>query len=125
MARRGAEFDDVGAVGVQTPGMADCLGRGEVASTVREGVLGDVHDPDDPRPFGPKEVRVRRAGPFLHQPARDVVLTAARISACWCASTIGLPVTSGSPQTTLTSRPSLTSASSIIASEDQLPTFTV
>lgn len=61
VASRGAEFDDVGAFGVQPPGVPDRIGRGEVAAAVGEGVFGDVDDPDDTWPARRQERRGRHS----------------------------------------------------------------
>ena len=47
MARRGAELDDLGTGGGEAPGMGDRALGLEIAAPVREGILGDVDDPDD------------------------------------------------------------------------------
>jgi hypothetical protein len=61
VAGRRAEFDDVGAFGVQLPGVPDRVGGGEVAAAVGEGVFGDVDDPDDTWPSCRGERRGRHS----------------------------------------------------------------
>ena len=50
MAGRGPQFDHVGTLGPQPPGMRQRILSGQAAAAVGKGILGDVDNPDNARP---------------------------------------------------------------------------
>src|SRR5215467_5748963 len=50
MASRGPQFDHIGTLGSQPPGMCQRVLSGQVAAAIGKGILGDVDNPDNARP---------------------------------------------------------------------------